>query len=121
MSEISDVVLREEKKGNVVFSDFEGYRAVGLDDFIGQSTKGLLYDLNRSPETVLTFIEDPKWVNDYAVGLVIKRLKEKNAELVEVLDMILKRLDNSPLNIILGYIEPQVFEEIQKAIGDNNV
>lgn len=75
--ELRDIILAEAKKGNVVFSCIEGYCAAALDEFIAQPTEGLLYDLNRSPEVVLTFIDDPKWVNDYAVYLVIKRLKEK--------------------------------------------
>ena len=74
---LQEAILEEEKKGNVVFSTFEGYAVSNLDKFIAQPVDGLLYDLNRSPEVVLTFIDDPKWVNDYAVYLVIKRLKEK--------------------------------------------
>ena len=49
---------------------------IDLEELIAQPTQGLLYDLNRDSATVLTFIDDPKWVNDYAVGLVITRLKE---------------------------------------------
>jgi len=73
---LQDTILEEAKKGNVVFSTFEGYAVCNLEEFIKQPTDGLLYDLNRLPEVVLTFLEDPKWVNDYAVYLVIKRLKE---------------------------------------------
>ena len=75
-SELQEIVLEEEKKGNVVFWAIDTLRSVPIDEFISQPTDGLLYDLNRGPEVVLTFIEDPKWVNDYAVSLVIKRLKE---------------------------------------------
>jgi len=73
---LQDTILEEAKKGNVVFSTLEGYAVCNLEEFIKQPIVGLLYDLNRLPEVVLTFIEDPKWVNDYAVYLVIKRLKE---------------------------------------------
>ena len=75
--ELQEMILEEAAQGNVVFSTIEGYAVSGLDEFIAQPIDGLLYDLNRSPEVVLTFIDDPKWVNDYAVYLVIKRLKEK--------------------------------------------
>jgi hypothetical protein len=71
-----DMVLEQAKQGNVVFMGIEGPIVVKLDDFIKQPIGGLLYDLNRLPEVVLMFIDDPKWVNDYAVYLVIKRLKE---------------------------------------------
>jgi hypothetical protein len=71
-----DMVLEQSKLGNVVFMGIEGPMIAKLDDVIKQPIEGLLYDLNRLPEVVLTFIDDPKWVNDYAVYLVIKRLKE---------------------------------------------
>jgi len=74
---LQEAILEEAEKGNVVFRTFEGYAVSSLDEFIAQPLDGLLYDLNRLPEVVLSLIEDPKWVNDYAVYLVIKRLKEK--------------------------------------------
>ena len=73
---IRDLVLQKEKEGNVVFATFDGLMEAELEKFIEQPTEGLLYDLNRDRATVLTLIDDPKWVNDFAVGLVIKKLKE---------------------------------------------
>ena len=72
-----DLVLKKAKEGKVVFMTFEGLMEMDLEKFVEQPTEGLLYDLNRDRATVLTFIEDPKWVNDFAVGLVIAKLKEK--------------------------------------------
>lgn len=72
-----DLVLRKEKEGKVILMGFEGPMEANLEDIIKQPTEGLLYDLNRDRVTVLTFIEDIKWVNDFAVGLVIAKLKEK--------------------------------------------
>jgi len=74
--DFKNLVLQKEKKGKVVFMTIDGPMATDLEAFIKQPTEGLLYDLNRDRATVLTFIDDPKWVNDYAVGLVIKKLKE---------------------------------------------
>lgn len=71
-----DLVLKKEKEGKIVFMTWDGPREADLEEFIKQPTEGLLYDLNRDRATVLTFIEDKKWVNDYAVGLVIARLKK---------------------------------------------
>ena len=76
-SKFKDMVLEEAKKGNVVFMGLEGPMAANLKKFVEQPTAGLLYDLNRLPEVVLTFIDDPKWVNDYAVSLTITELKEQ--------------------------------------------
>jgi len=53
----------------------DGPAVANLDEFIKQPAEGILYDLNRGREVVLMFIDDPKWVNDYAVGLVIDKLK----------------------------------------------
>jgi hypothetical protein len=76
---IEDLVLREAKENRVVISTFAGYLSFNLDAFIyNQPVDGLLYDLNRSRETVLTFIDDPKWVNDFAVSLVIEKLRNDN-------------------------------------------
>lgn len=79
--ELLAVILENAAKGKVVVATIGGVASMPLDDFISQPTDGLLYDLNRLPEVVMTFVEDEsygmKWVNDYAVYLVIKRLKEK--------------------------------------------
>ena len=45
-----------------------------LDDFIRQPADGILFDLNRLEEVSMTFLDDPKWVNDFAVAQVIRRL-----------------------------------------------
>ena len=52
-----------------------------IKEFIKQPTEGMLYDLNRSDVVVFTFIDDPKWINDYAVAKVITELKNRIEEL----------------------------------------
>lgn len=69
-------ILKEYKKGNIVVSTFDGIRVASLKEIIKQPTSGLLYDLNRDEATILTFINDPKWINDYACMAVIRELKE---------------------------------------------
>ena len=76
MEDLKDLILKKEKEGKVVFMTHEGPMEADLEKFIKQPTEGLLYDLNRDRTTVLTFIEDPKWINDFAVGLVITKLKK---------------------------------------------
>ena len=79
---LRNLVSQMEKEGKVVLTTIQGYVSMDLDHMINdQPLVGLLYDLNRLPETIWTFIDDPKWVNDYAVYLVIKRLKERVEEL----------------------------------------
>jgi hypothetical protein len=75
-TELKDFILEKEKEGKIVVQTVDGLATMNLADFIDQPTEGLLYDLNRNRETILTYINDPKWVNDYAVALVIKKLKE---------------------------------------------
>lgn len=79
--ELKDFILKKEEEGKVVIQTVDGLSEIDLNEFIKQPTQGILYDLNRDRPTVLTFIDDPKWVNDYAVGLVIVKLKEKIKEL----------------------------------------
>ncbi len=81
MKEVKDKILEESEKGNIVISDLEGLKAIPVKDFIKQPTEGILYDLNRNESVVLTFIPDPKWINDYAVSKVITELKNRIKEL----------------------------------------
>lgn len=74
---IRDIVLDARKRGNVVIATFDGLMEMPLDAIVEQPVEGLLYDLNRSEEVVLTFIDDPKWVNDFAVAQVIRELKRQ--------------------------------------------
>lgn len=74
---IKDLILEESRKGNIVIMGIEGPMVANLEEFIRQPTTGLLYDLNRLPEVILTFIDNPKWINDYAVSLVISKLKSE--------------------------------------------
>jgi len=74
---VKELVLAKRAEGKVVFATFEGLMSADLEEFIKQPAEGILYDLNRDGATVLTFIDDPKWVNDFAVGIVIAKLKEK--------------------------------------------
>jgi len=77
---LENLIRRQEKKGRVVIlnmtPDGHSFCSYNLEEFISQPTEGLLYDLNRLPEVIMTYIDDPKWVTDYAVYLVIKKLKE---------------------------------------------
>jgi hypothetical protein len=79
--ELKRTILAEYEKGNVVVATEEGLAVSKLDEFIEQPTTSLLYDLNRLPEVVFAFLDDPKWVNDYAVAMVISKLKAKIAAL----------------------------------------
>jgi hypothetical protein len=75
MSEdIKKLVLDKRKEGKIVVMGIEGPMSMNIKEFIKQPVDGILYDLNRLEETALTFIDDPKWVNDFAVALTIREL-----------------------------------------------
>ena len=78
---MKDRILEEYKKGNIVLSSIEGLQVMPLISFIKQPVEGILYDLNRTEAVILTFLDDPKWVNDYAVAQVIRALKNRIEEL----------------------------------------
>ena len=84
MEEIKNKILEEYKKGNIVVAGIEGLQGMPIAEFIKQPVDGILYDLNRSEEVVLTFLPDPKWINDYAVAQVIRSLKSRIDELEAV-------------------------------------
>lgn len=86
--ELKERVLAEKAKGNVVLQAFPGeFMSAALADIVEQPADGLLYDLNRLEEVALTFIDQPKWVNDFAVALVIRKLMEQRNALRRQLAM----------------------------------
>jgi len=79
--DIKDKILEEYKKGNIVVLTVDGIKIAPLKEIIKQPVEGLLYVLNRDQATILTLINDPKWINDYACMAVICELKRQLLEL----------------------------------------
>ena len=69
-------IQSEEKKGNIVVQTFEGAMSCDLGAFLEQPTEGILYDLNRDKVTTLACMSESRWINDYAVAVVITALKK---------------------------------------------
>lgn len=86
MDDLKKDILAEYEKGNIVVASFEGLQVCKLEDFIKQPVDGMLYDLNRLESVVLTFLPDPKWVNDYAVSKVLRAMQAKIEKLQQLLD-----------------------------------
>ena len=74
---ISEKILYESKNGNIVINTTFGLRVCKIDEIVNQPVDELLYDLNRDEATIMTFIDDEKWINDYACSMVIKYLMDK--------------------------------------------
>lgn len=77
---IRDNVLAEWDKGNLVYADIEGLKSIKFEEFIKQSLEGMLYDINRETATILTFLDDPKWVNDFALTKLLEYYYNKCKE-----------------------------------------
>lgn len=83
-AEVYKVVKENEDKGLVTIMNFDGLMSIPIDELIKQPTEGLLYDLNRDKITTITLGRggNVRWVNDYAMALVIeylmKQLSDKN-------------------------------------------
>jgi hypothetical protein len=75
--DIKEIVLNARKEGKVVILTSDGFRTISLEELVEQPIEGLLYDLNRSEEVVMAFMDDPKWINDFACVQVIRYLKNK--------------------------------------------
>lgn len=88
MESFRTLVLEERDKGNIVILTPEGPMVMPLKDIIEQPTDVLLYDLNRNESVILTFIEDRKWVNDFAVAQVIRELKNRLSQYMEFVKWI---------------------------------
>jgi len=79
--DIKQKVIELSNEGKILFMQSGSLYSVDVKEFIKQPADGILYDLNRSEVTTLAFIDDPKWINDYAVRKVIRSLKETIQEL----------------------------------------
>lgn len=77
MENINKKILEEYKNGNIVLNTPFGLHVDTMENIINQPAEGLLYDLNRDEATIMTFIDDEKWINDYACSMVIKYLMNK--------------------------------------------
>ena len=72
-----DLVTSKWKEGKVVWMSEEGPLVMDFDKWVKQPLAGMLYDLNRDLAVVLTFINDPKWVNDYATVRLLEYFYNK--------------------------------------------
>ena len=77
---VCDWVLSEWDKGNLVYADIEGLKSIKLEEFVKQPLDGMLYDINRNTATILTFLDDPKWVNDFALTKLLEYYYNKCKE-----------------------------------------
>ena len=78
--ELANKILEEYKKGNICYRNIEGVFSQKIEDFIKQPLEGMLYDINRDRGTVMTFLDDPKWINDFALTVLLEYYYNKCKE-----------------------------------------
>lgn len=78
---LKDNILAQYKRGNVCFMTIDGIMTCPMEEFVKQPLEGVLYDLNRDTATIMSFLDDPKWVNDLALTNVLKYLYNRVKEL----------------------------------------
>lgn len=71
-----DLIRCQEKYGNITIETIEGLAVIPLDDIVNWEADSLLYDLNRDKSTTISLGRDgmERWINDYAVAVVIEYL-----------------------------------------------
>jgi hypothetical protein len=82
---IRDKVLSEWDNGNLVYADFDGLKSIKFEDFIKQPLEGMLYDINRCLPVIMTYINEPKWVNDFALTKLLEYYYNKCKEQEKIL------------------------------------
>jgi len=110
---LRDLIVKESTNGNLIIAIQGTLVTVPLDLFIKQPADVILYDLNRSPEVVSAFLDDPKWINDYAVALVIAKLKQKISELENSPDTLQKTLCDYESKFFCKKVPKNNFPEIK--------
>ena len=78
--ELKKLILDAWKDGYVVFASIEGLHRQKLEEFTQQPLDGMLYDINRDTSTISTFLDDPKWVNDFALTKLLEYYYNKCKE-----------------------------------------
>ena len=74
-----DVIRGQEKYGNITIETTEGLAVIPLDDIANWEADSLLYDLNRDKATTIELGRNgmERWINDYAVAMVIEYLMKE--------------------------------------------
>ena len=114
LNTLKQLVLEKRDEGKVVYLSHNGreYDMVStpVEHFIQQPADGILYDLNRLEEVVLTFMGDPeasyKWINDFAVALTIRALKDAIVQAQADVEA-LRRVDETAEALILSIGYPK--------------
>lgn len=65
ITEIYSKIREDRKEGYIVFFDGESLKRQKIESFISQGVPGVLYDLNRLDEVMITFARHNEYVSSY--------------------------------------------------------
>ena len=85
----SDIVVKNLKEGNITYVNKDGVFLVNMDEFLKLSYEEILETLNRNPDKILEMAKNSKtlkWVNDFAIAEIVKKLKCKLYESYRVIE-----------------------------------
>lgn len=77
--ELRDKIFEAYKEGYICYRTPEGVMKQRIDDFVKQPLEGMLYDINRDKATILANLKDPKWINDFALTVLLEYLTKNKA------------------------------------------
>ena len=104
--DLKKLVLDGRKEGKVVFFALEDTLcSADVKEFIKQPTNGILWDLNRLEEVALSRTHKPRWVNDFAVALTIRALKDRVAQLEKEItfqDLHIEQLESQIKTLLIA-------------------
>ncbi len=84
--ELAKKILEEYDKGNICYRTIEGVFSQKIENFTKQPLEGMLYDIERDRATVMTFLDDPKWTNDFALTMLLEHYYNRCVELEKKLE-----------------------------------
>lgn len=84
--ELAEKILAEYKKGNICYRTIDGIFEMPIEEFVKQPLEGMLYDINRDGATIITFLNDPKWTNDFALTKLLEYYYDRCKKLEKKLE-----------------------------------
>ena len=102
------VIQDEFNKGNVCYLQLDGLAVTPFSKFVLQPIDGILYDLNRLEEVIGTYINEQKWVNDFALTKLLRYYYEENEKLKkQINELTIKTDDTLTIEKIRKYQLPE--------------
>lgn len=87
---IREIVQQAMTEGKICYRTEDGIYSMPMVEFVQQQLEGMLYDINRDRATVMAFIDDPAWVNNLALTVLLEYYYNRCKQLEEELSRFVK-------------------------------